>query len=180
MTRLNKVILSFAVSAALGGCAVTNDQNVSPTFDYNTDVSIGLEAESIGNYSLARDFLEHALEKDNAYRAEVVFEHDPVLSDERRQEALEALSRIYYSTGDLDSLYEHLHEYWRVSDLAGIPWISGQELQGNYEYHLNWYCRLLDDQERFSDAQACWAHLGNATRAAASIRAFEMQEVFGY
>lgn len=180
MTRLNKVILAFAIPAALSGCAVTNDQNVSPSFSYNKDVSIGLEAESIGNYSLARNFLERALEEDNAYRGEVVFEDNPVLSDDSRRDALEALSRIYYNTGDLDSLYEHLHEYWRVSDLAGIPWVSEQELTGNYEYHLNWYCRLLDDQERFSDAQACWSQLGNATRAAASIRAFEMQEVFGY
>lgn len=180
MTRLNTVFLALAISTALGGCAAKNTQNVSPYFNYNKDVSIGLEAESIGNYSLARDFLEHALEKDNAYRAKVVFEDDPVLTDKSRQAALEALSRIYYSTGDLKSLYEHLHEYWRVSDLAGVPWVSENELKGNYEYHLNWYCRLLDDQERFSDAQACWAQLGNVTRAAASIRAFEMQEVFGH
>lgn len=180
MSRINKFIFPLAISVALSGCAATNDQNVSPAFSYTKDVSIGLEAESIGNYSLARDFLERALEKDNAYRERVVFEDNPVLSDGSRRDALEALSRIYYSTGDLESLYDHLHEYWKVSDLAGIPWFSEDEQSENYEYHLNWYCRLLDDQERFSDAQACWAQIGDATRARASIRAFEMQEVFGY
>lgn len=180
MTYLNKVILSLVISVALSGCAATNNQNVSPSFDYNKDVSIGLEAESIGNYSLARDFLERALEKDRSYRERVVFENNPVLSDDSRQDALEALSRIYYSTGDIASLYDHLHEYWKVADLDGIPWFSGEEQHANYEYHLNWYCRLLDDQERFSDAQACWAKVGNVTRARSSIRAFEMQEVFGY
>lgn len=180
MTPLKRCLLSLAASVVLSGCAATNGQNVSPSFNYNKDVSIALEAESIGNYALARDFLEYALEQDNEYREAVVFEDQPVLTDKKRQAALEALSRIYYTTGDLDALYEHLHRYWVVSDLNSIPWIDREQEHEHYEYHLNWYCRLLDDQERFSEAQSCWARLGNETRAQASIRAFELQEVFGY
>lgn len=177
MRPIRIVLLSAALLSA--GCAVEKTHNISPSYSYEKDASIGLEAESIGNYSLARSFLETALEKDDEYRVRTVYEDNPVLSDGTRAEALSALSRIYYRTGDIDALYDHLHRYWKVTDLHAVPWVSEAEERANYEYHLNWYCRLLDDQERFSEAQACWAKLGNQTRAEASIRAFELQEVFG-
>lgn len=176
---MKRLCTSLLAATLLAGCASPNTQNISPTFDYNKDVRVGLEAESIGNWSLARSFLEDALTKDDEYRNATVFDNEEVLSDKRRDEALRALSRIYYTTGDLNALYEHLHKYWRVSDLQSIPWVSETEERRRYEYHLSWYCRLLDDKERFSEAQACWNRLGNSVRSAASIRAYELQEVFG-
>ena len=176
---IRKAIVPLVAAVVMAGCAVSDTQNVSPSFNFNKDVRVGLEAESIGNWSLARSFLEHALKKDDDYRDSATFEDQRVLTDENREQALRALSRIYYTTGDLGALYAHLHQYWQVSDLQSVPWISSEQEKERYEYHLSWYCRLLDDQERFSEAQACWNRLGNRTRASASIRAYELQEVYG-
>lgn len=176
---IRKFAAAVIAASILQGCATQSDtQNISPHFNYNKDVKIGLEAESIGNWALARDFLERALQKDDQYRINTVYEDDPVLTEEVREDAIFALSRIYYTTGDKDALYKHLHQYWKVDGFESIPWVSEEQEQANLRYHLTWYCRLLDDHDRFSEAQACWAKLGNDERARASIRAFELKEVF--
>lgn len=169
--------IAMAAAIALAGCAST-ETDISPDYSYAKDVRIGLEAESIGNWPLARTFLEKALEQDTQHRIASLFDDERVLSDDTRQDAMRALSRIYYEQKDLDALYSHLHRYWRVEDLSSVPWVSEAEEQRNLRYHMTWYCQLLDDHNRFSEAQACWAKIGENKKAEASIRAFELKEVF--
>lgn len=171
-------VLALSALFALSGCAATSEEHLNPDYSFQKDVSIGLEAESIGNWSLARAFLERGLEMDDRYRDQVLFEDQPILDEAARNQAIEALARIYYEQRELDLLFEHLHRYWQVADLRSVPWVPGEVIEKNKEVHLTWYCRLLDDHNRFSEAQACWAKVGDEEKSRASIRAFELQEVF--
>lgn len=171
-------VLRVALLAAmLSGCAAEVSRP-TPTYDYSTDVRVGLEAESIGNWSLARSFLEEALTSDHIARAGGLGNSAGELRHEHRMEAARALARIYFEQGETGQLYEHLHSYWPVkTGMAGFLQ-DEDEREEHLAYHLRWYCKLLDVQQRYADAQACWNKLGEDELSRAAIRAMEMQDVF--
>lgn len=176
---MNKaLILAVCISTATG-CANNSSPAPTPTYDYNTDVRVGLEAATIGNWSLARTFLESALKADERAQDGGLVDPKVRLSHAAREDAAETLARTYYEQGDRSSLFDLLQKYWPLER----GWIESEshrsERLANQRYQYRWYCQLLDDRDRFSEAQACWNKVGYPDRARASIRAMEMQDVFG-
>jgi len=150
--------------------------DMPPTYNYNKDIRIGLEATSVGNYSLAQAFLEDALDAHESspwYKAWF----RPVLTKESREAAVEALYEVYWETGQHDKLFDHIQTYNPMPSNLITRVVDRERVNQVYSEHLDWYCQMLDRHNRYYDAQACWNKIAHSEESKASIRAAEFYEV---
>lgn len=149
---------------------------VTPTYNYNKDVRIGLEAASLGKYSLAQAFLEEALQADASqpwYKAWF----KPVLTEESKNAAVKALYEVYWETGQHDRLFDHIHTYNPMPGAFVRLITDSEEINTIYREQLTWYCQMLDKHKHFNDAQECWNAIANSEKSRSSILASEFYEV---